>query len=143
MAINFIGLAAVGLTLALGAEMALAEMVVVVSAKSPVSALSKNQVLDIFLGKTGSFPDGSRAVPVDRGEDSAIRKEFYMEFAHKSPAQIKAYWTGIIFTGRGQPPREIAGGAEVKKFLVDNPSAISYIDKDLLDGSVKALLIRQ
>lgn len=142
MAINFIGLVAIGLTLALGVEAAEAEVVVVVSARSTLSALSKNQILDIFLGKANRFPDGSQAVPIDRNEDSDVRQEFYMKFANKSPAQVKAYWTSIIFTGRGQPPREITNGVELKKFLAENPSAISYIDKDLLDSSVKALLIR-
>jgi ABC-type phosphate transport system substrate-binding protein len=139
---NIIGLVTIGLILALGVEATEAEVVVVVSAKNPVNKLSQNEVLDIFLGKANRFPDGSMAVPIDRNEDAAIRAEFYSKFADKSPAQIKAYWSSIIFTGRGQPPREFSNNAELKKYLVENPSAIGYIDRDSLDSGIKALQIQ-
>jgi hypothetical protein len=60
---------------------------------------------DIFLGKTARFPDGSQAVPVDQSEGTIVRDEFYNKLVGKSAAQMKAYWSKIIFTGRGQPPR--------------------------------------
>ena len=139
---NRIGLILVGLALNLTATSgALADVVVVVSAKSPVTALSKNQVVDIFLGKSNRFPDGSPVVPIDQVEGSAVRDEFYREFADKSPAQIKAYWSKIIFTGRGAPPREVANGQEMKKLISTHPDDIGYIDRDMVDGSVKVLRI--
>ena len=94
------------LALALCSGQAAAAVVAVVSAKNPVTSLSKNYVADIFLGKTSKFPDGSRAVPVDQAEGSAARDAFYLQFTGKSPAQVKMYWSKMIFTGRGQPPHE-------------------------------------
>ncbi len=95
-------------------------MVAVVSAKSPVGTLGKNEIADIFLGKASRFPDGHPAVPVDQAEGSPARDEFYLHFAGKSPAQLKAHWSKIIFTGRGQPPREVGNGVEVKKYLTEH-----------------------
>ena len=115
------------------------EVVAVVSAKSPITALSSNQVADIFLGKTSRFPDGSQAVPIDQNEDSPARDKFYAEFTGKSPAQVRAYWAKIIFTGRGQPPRQVANGTEAKRLIADNPNAIGYIDNSLVDKSVRVL----
>jgi hypothetical protein len=57
-----------------------------------------------------------------------------------SPAQVKAFWSKIIFTGRGQPPRTAATSLEAKKLLVANPNAISYIDQSLVDSSVRVVL---
>jgi ABC-type phosphate transport system substrate-binding protein len=125
----------------LGADRAAAEVVAVVSAKSPVTTLSKNQAADIFLGKANRFPDGSQAVPIDQAEGSTTRDEFYIVFAGKSPAQIKAHWAKIIFTGRGQPPGEVGNDAEVKKRLAENVSAVGYIDSQLVDARVKVLQI--
>lgn len=139
---NRVGLVAIGVALSLNAGAAAADVVAVVSAKNPVTALSKNQVMDIFLGKTSRFPDGSPAVPIDLVEGAATRDAFYAGFAGKSPAQIKAHWSKIIFAGRGQPPREVANSVEVKKFIVDNPNAIGYIEQDMVDGSVRALLTK-
>ncbi|MGZ5040180.1 MAG: phosphate ABC transporter substrate-binding protein [Usitatibacter sp.] len=117
------------------------EVVAIVSSKSPVMSLKVNQVADIFLGKTSRFPDGSEAVPIDQVEDSPAREHFYAAFTGKSAAQVKAHWSKIIFTGRGQPPRQVANGAEARKAVAANPNAIAYIDASLVDDSVRVLAL--
>jgi ABC-type phosphate transport system substrate-binding protein len=132
-----------GLLLALGAASATAassqDVVAVVSAKSAVTSLNASQVADIFLGKTSRFPDGTQAVPIDLTEDSPARDKFYAQFTGKSPAQLKAHWSKIIFTGRGQPPKQASSSSEAKKMIAENPNAIGYIDGSAVDGSVRVL----
>jgi ABC-type phosphate transport system substrate-binding protein len=135
-----IGLTAIGLSLSLASASAEADVVAVVSSKSAVTALSKSQVADIFLGKSARFPDGSQAVPIDQAEGTAVRDEFYSKFAGKSAAQIKAYWSKIIFTGRGQPPKAVSNSSETKKVVVANPNTIGYIEQNMVDASVRVLL---
>lgn len=130
---------AVGLAFGLAAGAATADVVAVVAAKSPVIMLSKNQAADIFLGKSSRFPDGSQAMPLDQAEGSAARDEFYLNVAGKSPAQVKAHWSKIIFTGRGQPPQEAASGAELRRRIADNVQGIGYLERNLVDASVKVL----
>jgi ABC-type phosphate transport system substrate-binding protein len=115
------------------------EVVPVVSAKSPVKGLNAEQVADIFLGKTSRFPDGTLAVPIDQAEDSPTREKFYAQFTGKSPAQVKAYWAKIIFTGRGQPPRQVTGSVEARKLIAQSPNAIGYIDSSLIDDTVRVV----
>jgi ABC-type phosphate transport system substrate-binding protein len=129
----------IGVALGLTSGAAMADVVVVVSAKSPVAALSKTQVQDIFLGKTIRFPDGAPAVVIDQAEGSAIRDEFYNKVAGKSAAQIKAYWSKIIFTGRGQPPPSVPNSIEVLKRISANPAAIGYIDRYMINDSVRVV----
>jgi ABC-type phosphate transport system substrate-binding protein len=116
-----------------------ADVVAVVSARSPLAALSKSQVADLFLGKSTRFPGGTKAVPIDQSEGTRARDEFYATFAGKSAAQVKAYWAKIIFTGRGEPPRTASNDAEVKKLLVTNPQAVAYLERTAVDGSVRVL----
>jgi ABC-type phosphate transport system substrate-binding protein len=137
-----VGIAAASLCASFATFARGAEVVAVVSSKSPVTTLSANQVADIFLGKTSRFPDGSQAVPVDQVEESPARDRFYAQFTGKSPAQMKAHWSKIIFTGRGQPPRQVPGNAEAKKFVADNPHAIGYIDNNLVDESVRVIAVQ-
>ena len=118
------------------------DVVAVVSARSSITSLNAAQVADIFLGKTSRFPDGSRAVPIDLPEESPVRERFYAEYTGKSPAQVKAYWSKILFTGRGQPPKQVANGAEAKRLVAENPNAIGYIDSRLVDASVRVLASR-
>jgi ABC-type phosphate transport system substrate-binding protein len=118
-----------------------AELVVIVSAKSPVGALRADQVADIFLGQVGYFPEGGEAVALDQNVGSPLRDEFYAKVAAKTPALMKAYWTKMIFTGRGQPPKEAPNSAAIRKLVADNPTLIGYIDKPALDASVKPVLL--
>jgi ABC-type phosphate transport system substrate-binding protein len=137
--LNRIGLVAITLGLCLSSAVAEADVVAVVSAKSPITALSMSQVADIFFGKATRFPNGVRAFPVDQAEGSAVRDEFYTKVVGKTAAQIKAYWSKIIFTGRGQPPPSVSSDIEMKKRISDNPAAIGYIDKSLVDDSVRVV----
>jgi ABC-type phosphate transport system substrate-binding protein len=123
------------------ASVASAEVAVVVSAKSSAGNLTASQAADIFLGKSNSFPGGGAAVPIDQSEGSAVRDEFYTKVAGKSAAQVKAYWSKIIFSGKGKPPKDVADSAAVKKQLAENPNAIGYIDKAAVDGTVKTVLV--
>ena len=132
----------VGLALNLNVHAAVADVVAVVSAQNPVTTLSKYQVVDIFLGKANHFPDGSQVVVIDQETGSAARDEFYTSFAGKSAAQLKAYWSKIIFTGKGQPPEEVSSGSAVKIYLSENPNAIGYIERNLVDDSVKVLAVQ-
>jgi ABC-type phosphate transport system substrate-binding protein len=138
--VNRIGLTVVGLALSLGAGVVNADVVAVVSAKNSLTTLSKNQVADIFLGKAVRFPDGTQALPIDQAEGTVARDEFYAKFTGKSVAQLKAHWSKIIFTGRGQPPRAVANSIETKKLLAQNPNAIGYIEPNMVDSSVRVLL---
>ncbi len=130
------------LTFSLGSGAARADVVAVVSSRSPITSLSKQQVADIFLGKTARFPDGTPAVPIDQAEGTGPRDEFYLQFTGKSAAQVKAHWSKIIFTGRGQPPKVVMDSAEIVKLLASTPNGIGYVEERMVDDSLKVVLQR-
>ena len=116
-----------------------AEVVVVVSTKSPVNSLTKEQVSDIFLGKASTFPQGGQAVPIDLAAGAIHREEFYNKVTGRSAAQLKSYWAKQSFSGKGTAPKAVAGDDEVKKLIAANPNTIGYIDKTRVDASVRAV----
>ncbi|MFN3790910.1 phosphate ABC transporter substrate-binding protein [Massilia sp.] len=132
--------AAAALALAACAN-ASAELVVIVSARNPVPALSPDQVAAIFLGQAGRFPGGLEVVALDQRLGSHEREQFYAQVTGKSPALLKAHWSKMVFTGRGQPPREAVDSASVRRMVADNPSMIGYIDRAALDASVRPVLV--
>jgi ABC-type phosphate transport system substrate-binding protein len=133
------GLRVIGLALSFAINAAMADVVAVVSSKSPITTLTKSQIADIFFGKTGHLSNGVQPVPIDQAEGSVARNEFYLKVADKSAAQMKAYWSRIIFTGRGQPPQEVRDSAEMKKRISENLAAIGYIDLEMVDGTVRTV----
>lgn len=126
--------------LAGAAAPASAEVIVVVSAKSSATALTQEQAADIFLGRSTTLPGAGNAVPLDQADGAAIRDEFYQKTASKNAAQLKAYWSQKIFSGKGQPPKSAADSAAVKAMLAGNPNMVGYIDKAAVDATVKPLL---
>lgn len=118
-----------------------AELVVIVSAHSPAQGLTSEQVAAIFLGQAGRFPDGAEVVALDQRVGAPERDQFYRQVTGKSPALLKAHWSKMVFTGRGQPPREAPDSASVRRMVAGNPSAIGYIDSSALDASVRPILV--
>src|SRR4029450_13853920 len=87
-----------GLALAALALPAQAELVVIVNPKNPAASLSADQVAQVFLGRSNSFPGGGAATPVDQKEGTALRDEFYTRVTDKNPGQVKAYWAKQMFS---------------------------------------------
>jgi len=130
-----IGIAA----LALLAEIARAEIVVIVASDNPVRELSNQEVADIFLGETDHFPGGSRAEPIDQVESSADRMAFYETVIRLSPVQLRMHWSKQIFTGRAYPPRQLGDAQTVRAAVSRNPRAIGYLDSRYVDDSVRVV----
>ena len=122
---------------------AAADLVVVVSARSPVGLLRPDQVAALFLGQSVRFPDGAEALPVDQRIGAPLRDEFYLRVTGKTPALLKAHWSKMVFTGRGQPPADVADSAAVRRKVAADPNAIGYVDRGALDPSVRAVLVVQ
>jgi ABC-type phosphate transport system substrate-binding protein len=118
-----------------------ADLVVIVSARSTVTVLRTDQVAAIFLGQTARFPDGAEAVPLDQPLGSKLRDEFYERVASKTPTLLKAYWSKMVFTGRGQPPAEEPDNAAVRRRVAGNPELVGYIERGALDASVRPVLV--
>ncbi|MFZ6798714.1 hypothetical protein [Undibacterium sp. Di24W] len=131
-----------GLALLASFQIAQAEHVIVVSAKSTVGNLTKDQVADIFLGNSKEFPGGGQALPLILAS-GAVRTEFFDKILGKNEAQAKAIWSRLVFSGKGSAPREVADSAEVVKLIAANPNCIGIIEKSAVNASVKVVLTSQ
>lgn len=118
--------------------LACAEVVVIVHPSVSVTA-TKDDAANLFLAKSTTL-GGVALTPVDQEEGSDSREEFYQAAVGKSQAQMNAYWSRIVFTGKGQPPRAVGDDDAVKEAVAKNKSLIGYIDSGSLDGSVKKVL---
>jgi hypothetical protein len=118
--------------LMLASQHALADVAVIVSAKSTVAKMSADEVAQVFLGKSFSMK------PVDNG-DKAVRGTFYSKVAGKDDAQVKAIWSKLVFTGKARPPAEAATSADVVKAVGNGADLIGYVDAAAVDASVKVV----
>lgn len=118
-------------------------VVVVVSAESSVTEMPRLHLVDLYLGRTSRFPDGDRAQPLDLAAGSPVREAFYETYLERSPAQIKAHWSKLVFTGRGRPPESVGDGEAMRERIAGDPRAIGYLDRRLVDESVRVVEVRR
>ncbi|MBV1911832.1 MAG: phosphate ABC transporter substrate-binding protein [Kangiellaceae bacterium] len=119
-------------------QIALSEVVVIVNPGN-ASALTEKDIKRIFLGKMKSFPSGGTILPVNHSASSDIRKSFDKSALGKSASQIKAYWSKLVFSGKGNPPKELPNDAEIVKLVSENPAVIGYIDSANKSDGVKVV----
>jgi len=117
-----------------------AGIAVVVSPDNGSSSMSKEEVARLFLKKSKKFRSGMKAEPLDQGGNDATREKFYKKVVNKQPSQLSSYWSRMIFTGKGTPPREVGNDENVINTVSNNVNAIGYIDTASVDSRVKVLL---
>jgi len=125
------------LTTLLVSSIASAEIAVIVHPGN-ANALDKTQISRLYTGKAKSFPNGDQAVPVNQA-DGATAEAFNKAVLNKSSSQLKAYWSKLIFTGKGAPPKVVDSEAEVVQLVSTNPNIIGYVDAASVNDSVKVV----
>ncbi len=116
---------------------AFAEVSVIVNSGN-ADALDKGTISKIYLGKSKSFPSGAKIEPVNLSDGGTL-DEFNQKVLSKSSSQVNAYWSKLVFTGKGTPPKKMGSDAEVIAFVKSNPNAIGYVASGSVTGDVKVV----
>ena len=114
-------------------------LVVIVSKNSNIHTISKKELSKIFLSKTRNLPNGKKSFLVEI-DDKVIKSKFYKEICNKNENQLRKYWTKMIFTGKGQPPKKIKSINEIIKYVANNKNAISYIPSQYINNSIQTIM---
>lgn len=105
---------------------------------SNANELDKSTITRIYTGKAKSFPNGDQAVPINQG-DGGTTDAFNKSVLNKSTSQLRAYWSKLIFTGKGAPPKVVESEAEILQLVSTNPNIIGYVDEGSVNDSVKVV----
>jgi ABC-type phosphate transport system substrate-binding protein len=119
---------------------AAADLVVVVNANSGVERLSRDEVINIFLGRYRQFANGAAALPIDQPAGPGEKAQFYRQLVGKELAEINAYWSRLVFSGKTSPPRQAANAREVLDWLGSQPGAVGYLDRERVDPRLRIVL---
>ncbi|MDS1310951.1 phosphate ABC transporter substrate-binding protein [Marinobacter xiaoshiensis] len=118
--------------------LAMADVVVIGHSAGPDS-ITENQVRDLYLNRSNELPDGQKATTFEMASGDAVRAQFHDKITGRNDAQLKAFWSKQVFTGRGQPPAEVNNAAAMKARVSSTPGSIGYIDEADVDSSVKVI----
>ncbi|KAA8554014.1 MULTISPECIES: phosphate ABC transporter substrate-binding protein [Pseudomonas] len=115
-------------------SLAQAEVAVIVNTGAS-STPTQSEVANIFLGKDSSLKG------VDQTPWNPTKDKFYSAVTNKNESQLKSYWSGLVFTGKGQPLPSVADDGAVITQVASQADAIGYVDKSAVSDKVKVLFI--
>lgn len=116
----------------------IAEVAVIVH-PSNSSELDEKSIARIFTGKLKSFPNGSPIIPISLTSGQAATKEFNEKVLKRTDSQLKAYWSKLVFTGKGSPPTSMDNATQLLQAISTNPSAIGFIDASEVTDAVRVV----
>jgi ABC-type phosphate transport system substrate-binding protein len=118
-----------------------AELVLVVHPENDAT-LDLQVTKRIFLGKEKRFSNGKEVLPINQIVGSESRDTFDSDTLERSSSQISAYWSKLVFTGKGIPPKEVSNDLEVLQIVADNKNAVGYVDSASVTGAVKVIALK-
>ncbi|WP_371322858.1 hypothetical protein VX159_10605 [Dechloromonas sp. ZY10] len=116
-----------------------AELVVVVNARSGVSAMTRGEVVNLFFGRSRQLFNGIEAQVADLQDAHPDRERFYRALVGKELADVNAYWSRQLFTGRLQPPPQLKTSEEMLRWVTERPGGVGYVDLRHADARVRVV----
>jgi ABC-type phosphate transport system substrate-binding protein len=110
---------------------------IVVAKDAGIAAFDAEEAKKLFLGREPQL-NGENIVLIFQRQ-GPTRDEFESKVVQRTGADLTAYWSKLIFTGKANAPVEAGGDADVKAKVNGTPGAIGYISDGAVDGSVKVL----
>ena len=114
--------------------------IVIISHPTNSNTISVDELQRLYTGKSSSFANGDSVVPLNLSDGNALRSSFDEKALGRSSSQIKAYWSKLVFTGKGTPPKEVESEAEMLKLVSSNPNILGYVSSGTDTSGVKVLL---
>jgi len=118
---------------------AAADIAIIAHPEFSAESATAEDIKRLFLGKSASI-SGENATPIDQKNGDAEWKEFYDTVVNKNASQLRAYWSRLVFTGKGKPPKALDGDADVVSAVAADSSLIGYVDVSAVTSDVKILL---
>lgn len=122
---------------AVGSPYTLADVSVIVNPANNAD-ISAEDIKSLYSGRQKNFSDGKAALVISLEEGDSVRSEFNNNVLGKTDAQVKAYWSKLVFTGKGTPPQEVSQ-AEMLQIVASNPNTIGFVDAGSITGDVKVI----
>lgn len=113
------------------------EYSVVISKKIMISAVTAQQIRDIFLMKRHSLGN-QKVIPVNLLGQDISRITFENEILKMDRDHLNAYWIKQHFQGIA-PPITQSSYDSVKMFVQNVEGAIGYIPSSMVDNGVKVI----
>jgi ABC-type phosphate transport system substrate-binding protein len=123
-----------------GARGLAADVQVIANPSVKASAVSADDLKNVFLGSKKSLADGSEVEPV-LAKAGAAHDAFLKDVIGKSESAFKNQLKTLVFTGKGSMPKSFDSDAEIVKYVAKTPGAIGYVSAGADTAGVKKVAV--
>jgi len=116
------------------------ELVLIANPQSGVETLSRDDVINIYMGRFRKLPSGLVAFPVDQASRSPERDQFYRQLLNKNLADVDAYWARLLFSGETTPPMQVPDTGTALDLVASNRNALAYIYRSEVTDRVRVVM---
>ncbi len=106
-----------------------ADIVLVANPNSGIEQLTQSDVINIYLGRYRRLPTGATAIPIDLSAETEVKAKFYRLLVDKNLAEINAYWSRLVFSGKTRPPMQVASTEKALERVAGNLDALAYVER--------------
>jgi TonB family protein len=120
------------------ATVAGSDIKVIANSSVTTDSISMAELRRIYLLQTRKLKDGSVVEPVLQKRGS-LHDAFSRQFLDRDSEEIRTYYHGVVFTGKGSMPREVNSDEEMVSYVARTRGAIGYVSGAANTDSVKVL----
>lgn len=118
---------------------AASDFVVIANLQSGIDKMSKDEVINVYMGRNRKLASGINALPLDLENPIAEKANFYSVMVNKELSEISSYWARLMFSGQGSPPKQVPSQEEAINIVSSRQGAIAYVDRKKIDKRVKVV----
>ena len=113
---------------------------VIVNTAIRSASISDSELRSVFLLQRKTLKDGTAVEPVLQ-KRGPVHDAFCRHFLSRDGEEIRIYYDGIVFTGKGSMPKQLNSDADVVKYVARTPGAIGYVSSSASTDGVKVLMM--
>lgn len=113
------------------------DFVVIANPHSGIDRMSKDEVINVYMGRNRKLASGISAQPIDLENPLTEKAHFYNVMVSKELSEISSYWARLMFSGQGSPPKQVASTEQAIELVSSIKGAIAYVDRKKIDRRVK------
>lgn len=113
------------------------DFVVVANPQSGIDKMSKDEVINVYMGRNRKLASGINAQPLDIDNPIGEKANFYLVMVNKELSEISSYWARLLFSGQGAPPKQLNSAEQAIELVSHSKGAIAYVDRKKVDRRVK------
>ncbi len=113
---------------------------VVVGRHSFVTAVTKDELRELYLRRQRLWSNGTRTIPINLPAGDPVRERFTHTILGRSNDDLIAYWNARYFEGI-TPPTVLPSATAIRAYVKIEPAAIAYLPLPEVDASCRVLLV--